>query len=965
MSIKTVFLSSTARDLADYRQAVTEVINGLDDYKCVRMEDFGARDWEADDFCRAKVAGCDLFVGVVGHLYGSCPEGSEHSYTEREYEAAIAAKMPRLMFIAPQDFPLPASLIEPDEKRRKQRAFRDRVNAERIRDEFTSPDDLARRVVQAIRNWEQEQAAAQRRPPAAHPEGVVPLPPQPYIAHPYPAQAHFTGRERERADLTAWLADNTHPLLAIIAIGGMGKSALGWHWFHNDVLPLGFDRWELRGALWWCFYDRESGFERFLEWSIAYVSGGEMDATNWPVRDRMECLRALLAEHPFLLMLDGVERLLRAYARMDAPYLGDEEVKAQRDVSQASLYQCADPNVGTFLQWLAGLKATKTLLTSRLPPRELEGLAGVARMDLTQMDPEDAVRFFRVMDIQGTRAELVEACEPYGYLPLALRLLAGLVAEDPARPGDIAVATEYKITEDLRGKEQHHILERAYNALDPAARELLSRMAAFRSPVGYRVLQALFGPSSEETGEREEDFRYESERVLKDALRGLVKRGLLLRQEGTGHYDLHPVVRRYAYDRLADKAGIHTRFRDYFAAVPEPEQVESLDDLAPTIELYHHTVRARRYDEAVRLYRDRLADPLYFRFGAYQLCIELLRALFPSGEPFILSGEAALPRLSEEAAQAWTLNELAKPYSLSGQPVWAVPLFEAHNALCEKAGHKKNLAVGLGNLADDQLKIGALAAEEENLRRSIALCQEIGDVFWEAVGHQFLGRLLAYTGAFEEAEQELETALTSFGKVGAVQSECVVWAFRALRALLMGRVVGGDWTEDPLPAARRARELADVRGYERDIINAEWLLGAAHWALGELAQGEPHLEEALRRCCRINAVYHEPDILLELARLRHAQAQEKVRRTSEVRRTWEALAQEALDIADRCQYRLVQADCHNFLAQLALEAGDTQKAQEHAETARERAWCDGPPHRYEAAFQEAERLLEKIESLKH
>jgi glutamine synthetase len=106
-------------------------------------------------------------------------------------------------------------------------------------------------------------------------------------------------------------------------------------------------------------------------------------------------------------------------------------------------------------------------------------------------------------------------------------------------------------------------------------------------------------------------------------------------------------------------------------------------------------------------------------------------------------------------------------------------------------------------------------------------------------------------------------------------------------------------------------------------------------------------------------------------------AQETVRCISEVRRTWEtealSLAQEALEIADRCEYRLVQADCHNFLAQLALalsgveglEADDRQKAQEHAETARERAWCDGPPHRYEAAFQEAERLLEKVGSPKH
>jgi hypothetical protein len=78
-----------------------------------------------------------------------------------------------------------------------------------------------------------------------------------------------------------------------------------------------------------------------------------------------------------------------------------------------------------------------------------------------------------------------------------------------------------------------------------------------------------------------------------------------------------------------------------------------------------------------------------------------------------------------------------------------------------------------------------------------------------------------------------------------------------------------------------------------------------------------------------------------------------------------SLAKEALDIADLCGYRLVQADAHLVLAQLALEAGNLPEARRHAETARERAQCDGPPHRYEAAFLEAERLLEEIGSLKH
>ncbi|MCK4449827.1 MAG: hypothetical protein KAX26_04465, partial [Anaerolineae bacterium] len=47
----------------------------------------------------------------------------------------------------------------------------------------------------------------------------LPAPPTPYIAHPYPAQEHFTGRERERADLTGWLTDDAaHPVLAVVAI---------------------------------------------------------------------------------------------------------------------------------------------------------------------------------------------------------------------------------------------------------------------------------------------------------------------------------------------------------------------------------------------------------------------------------------------------------------------------------------------------------------------------------------------------------------------------------------------------------------------------------------------------------------------------------------------------------------------------------------------------------------------------
>lgn len=164
-----VFLSSTARDLGPYREAVYRAIQRCDGCECVRMEDFGARDWAADDFCRSRVAECDVLVGLVGGLYGSSPPGSQTSFTEREYEAAGAAGISRLLFLSSEDFPLPRSLREPDELYERLERFRRRVQVEVTVDYFDpNPDALATRVVTALRNIERHsQPEGSRRDPAA------------------------------------------------------------------------------------------------------------------------------------------------------------------------------------------------------------------------------------------------------------------------------------------------------------------------------------------------------------------------------------------------------------------------------------------------------------------------------------------------------------------------------------------------------------------------------------------------------------------------------------------------------------------------------------------------------------------------------------------------------------------------------------------------------------------------------
>ncbi len=148
-----VFLSSTARDLSAYRKAVADAINRLDDFHCVRMEDFGARNAQADDFCRAKIAECAVAVFLAGLCYGSSPEGSDESYTVREYLTAKDAEVPRLVFLSAEGNFYPDYYRESDEQWARQQDFRVLLNQGHIWDTFTTPEELAAKVAPALSNW--------------------------------------------------------------------------------------------------------------------------------------------------------------------------------------------------------------------------------------------------------------------------------------------------------------------------------------------------------------------------------------------------------------------------------------------------------------------------------------------------------------------------------------------------------------------------------------------------------------------------------------------------------------------------------------------------------------------------------------------------------------------------------------------------------------------------------------------
>ena len=147
-----VFLSSVAAGLEAYRDAVYKAIEGLDGYHCIRMENFGARDSRSDTVCGDKVLECDIFVGILGHEYGSVNPDTNKSYCELEYDVAVAGNLKRLFFLASDDFPTLGHLIGAEENKKRQREFRNRIENDRHVAYFKASDQLGTLVLQAIEN---------------------------------------------------------------------------------------------------------------------------------------------------------------------------------------------------------------------------------------------------------------------------------------------------------------------------------------------------------------------------------------------------------------------------------------------------------------------------------------------------------------------------------------------------------------------------------------------------------------------------------------------------------------------------------------------------------------------------------------------------------------------------------------------------------------------------------------------
>ncbi len=144
-----VFISSTFRDLVDERR---EVIQTLLEADCIPsgMELFPASDDEKFDLIKRVIDLCDYYIVILGGRYGSVDYTAQISYTEMEFDYAVAQKKPIMGFLHGTPGKIEANKTDLDPALRdKLDAFREKVG-QKIVKYWHSPAELGAQVAKSL-----------------------------------------------------------------------------------------------------------------------------------------------------------------------------------------------------------------------------------------------------------------------------------------------------------------------------------------------------------------------------------------------------------------------------------------------------------------------------------------------------------------------------------------------------------------------------------------------------------------------------------------------------------------------------------------------------------------------------------------------------------------------------------------------------------------------------------------------
>jgi tetratricopeptide (TPR) repeat protein len=608
-------------------------------------------------------------------------------------------------------------------------------------------------------------------------------------------------------------------------------------------------------------------------------------------------------------------------------------------IGQYQLRKTIDVRIGVFLRKLSAVHASRILVSTRLYPADLQTVTGdelprCKAYFLRGLTNDDALNMWRSFGVTGSRDVLFPLFGTFDNHPLLIQVLAGVVARDRSKPGDFdhwrMNHPDFDPFQLPLVQSQSHILSFALRGLGKTAQDVLFTIAAFRMPVSYDTLVALFvgegNPFSREDG-------------LVSILVDLEDRGLLGWDRRANRYDLHPIVRGVTWSRIGGqtKHTIYETLNGYFSSLPEVDdhEVQCIDDLATVIELYNTLIGLERFDEAWELLNDRFDIEITMRLGVEIQASEMLRALF-------LQGIDQISRISdlEEQLGVYALVALCSVYHTVEAARW----YQRSLELVPES--EEDFASIVHSLLVEQLCLcGSLYEAEVEALSALLITRRGNKEENEPVPLGFLGLVLAVRGKQNDSELAFEriirleaSAGTPSGWFGYLNyAMSCLWSVQFARANTF---------------AQKARAITGDEGknerWERLRLRSIWIQCMAALELGKSQEVEEDLLEALRNARELSQIGEEIPIRIGLAELRRRQGNLKVARE---------LLDEVWEPAERGSFRLYHADAYNVLAQIERDAGRDEEAFQAATNAYRLSWCDGPPYAYHYGLQKAKAHL--------